>query len=670
MKKKFSAVIAVLLCMILALGIFTACSVKEKNKDDDSTAATIGSGDSWQAGGEAAYQPIEVTGVELVDIVSKALGSDAKGFNGNISSLTPEQIKKVAKSAKEQGYVVDKDKEGNTVIKKDIAPTTQLSSQEVNEILSEANVEGSTKLTDEEYKKVSKAAEENSATALTNDSGDVEIIRTTYPNTPATGTTQGGNQSNTTQGGQTSTTKNSGGNNTTHYNPVTNSPTKNPNSTTRINNVSSLSYDSFMTFGGASHVLYNSCDSAADGVVSAGNTYVGKDGSKLANISGIVAKYNTKNKLQWMDIISGNDAVFFEDVAVLSDNSVVAVGQSMATNLVDPKLYKSPGTYEIVIVKYSANGDKLWTKIVGGSGTDSASCISAAPDGGFVLGGVTYSNDQSFSSLSSSHTQNAFIAKFDANGNMGWVKGYGGSNSTEINDVDVSGAGFIYVALETVNTDGDFAGSKAPKNKRHSYVMRLTPDGGIQWKNDFYESGSVRFEAITAASDDGCVVAGDYSVGSEGNAYSFEKLYNGGSKGSTDGIILAFGATGLCKWCTPLVGYENDHITGITPIPGGYALTGYTTSTNRDFKFKNRGDYDSFIYLLNKTGSTVQASSFGGSESDRAMDICAIGSTLYSAGCSASGDGSFAESKYKGGTQTSDGSLKTIAFLFKYVTEN
>ena len=130
--------------------------------------------------------------------------------------------------------------------------------------------------------------------------------------------------------------------------------------------------------------------------------------------------------------------------------------------------------------------------------------------------------------------------------------------------------------------------------------------------------------------------------------------------GTTDGMIVALKSDGTFYWKLPLIGFENDFLTGIAKILGGYAVSGYTASSNRDFAITNRGDYDSFVYTVTAVGKAKNISSFGGSDTDNARAICSNGSSVFVCGSTNSSDGFFKEKSPSG---TSEGS---VCFNFKY----
>ena len=150
------------------------------------------------------------------------------------------------------------------------------------------------------------------------------------------------------------------------------------------------------------------------------------------------------------------------------------------------------------------------------------------------------------------------------------------------------------------------------------------------------------------ADDGGAVFAGHYSSSAEGNKYTFKNIYNGGTPGTYDGVMIKVDAAGNQGWMLPLIGFESDFIMDIAKVSGGYAVTGYTASTNRDFSISSKGNYDGFIYTITNSGKAQNIYSFGGSGADNTRAICSDGKAIYVAGTTNSGDVYFENCSPKG----------------------
>ena len=99
------------------------------------------------------------------------------------------------------------------------------------------------------------------------------------------------------------------------------------------------------------------------------------------------------------------------------------------------------GNNDAAIVKYNKNREVVWEKVWGGTGTDYVNKIVETPDGNVLAVGYTASYG--------SGGPDAVIMKFDTNGNLLWDRTWGGTGSEAANDVIVTGdGGFVVVGLE------------------------------------------------------------------------------------------------------------------------------------------------------------------------------------------------------------------------------
>ena len=671
MKKNTKSIIAVILCLILTAAAFTACG--KKGETGEST--TLSPDESWAPGGET-YQPVTITDVELAEIVKEALGDDADDFNGDLSSLSSAQLSKVKQTAALNGYIVTKDEDGKTVIQKDNIGVTEVESGVYDEIISEAGLENGKKVTPSQYDRVSRKADEMGATAVTNKNGDVTIIQkdttaaTTRQNTTTAKNTNPNAQTTATTAATTTKKE------TPQSSPTTrNIQTGNPGgggtsyqwlSTTAAPptiNIIAVNKEKGLAYGNGPHAILSKSVMDSNGnVYAVGSTLADAKGKAATSSSGLIVKFGD-SKIEWSKIIDGQELTAFNDVAILKDGSIIAVGDTLSSSIVPDSAFKCKGTVEGLICKFSAAGKLQWTKIFGGSQSDIIYAITPTSDGGFLIGGKTTSSDFDLKNTGSGKVK-AFISKMDADGGLKWVESLSGTKHNSVYDLEISQDGSIYAAIESICNDGDYKGlDGADGARRYSVIGRFSSNGKKQWLKSFYEGGSVIIKNICTFGND-VVAAGYYTAGRTGvNSGSFKKLYNGGQGGTYDGIVLKVNAEGGTVWQTPLIGFQNDYVTGIVPVSGGFAVSGYTSSTNRDFAFDNKGETDSFVYMISSGGTTLCANSVGGSRADRALGICGSGYNVAICGGSVSSDADFANVGAK-----SDGE-NSVAFNYRFSLE-
>ncbi|MCP4631954.1 MAG: T9SS type A sorting domain-containing protein [candidate division Zixibacteria bacterium] len=118
----------------------------------------------------------------------------------------------------------------------------------------------------------------------------------------------------------------------------------------------------------------------------------------------------------------------------------------------------------IFLVRTDANGDTLWTRMYGGPGFDSAPTIKQTPDGGFIVAVILSEFD--------SH-MNAGLMKIDANGDILWIRTYGGLGRDEGYCVQpTSDGGYI------------LSGCKAdvePPYRSNGYLVKTNAIGDTLW---------------------------------------------------------------------------------------------------------------------------------------------------------------------------------------------
>jgi hypothetical protein len=108
------------------------------------------------------------------------------------------------------------------------------------------------------------------------------------------------------------------------------------------------------------------------------------------------------------------------------------------------------GSDDIFLAKYDNNGNVLWAKKAGGSFSDGVYGISGDVNGNIFLSGNFYSPAITFGSTtlvnSTSSSFDAFIAKYDSNGNELWAKGMAGFQNELAGGVVADNNGNCFVA--------------------------------------------------------------------------------------------------------------------------------------------------------------------------------------------------------------------------------
>jgi hypothetical protein len=109
-----------------------------------------------------------------------------------------------------------------------------------------------------------------------------------------------------------------------------------------------------------------------------------------------------------------------------NDGGYILGGASNSDSSGD-RTQQSRGNFDYWIVKTDSIGNKQWDKRFGGADVDYLFCIQESYDGGYVLGGSTYSYLSGDISQAAHGLADYWIVKIDSVGNKLWDKRFGGT---------------------------------------------------------------------------------------------------------------------------------------------------------------------------------------------------------------------------------------------------
>lgn len=167
-----------------------------------------------------------------------------------------------------------------------------------------------------------------------------------------------------------------------------------------------------------------------------------------------IVRLDNMGNLLWEKSFGGSSVDYAKMIKATSDNGYVVAGWSSS---IDGDLDENMGYTDYWIVKLDADGNMQWEKCTGGSDYDFAHAISETADGGYVVAGYTHSNDID---VSGNHgSTDYWIIKLDAAGQLSWQKTMGGSKYDQAYAVQQSSDGGFIVAGLSFSNDGDVSGN-------------------------------------------------------------------------------------------------------------------------------------------------------------------------------------------------------------------
>jgi hypothetical protein len=228
------------------------------------------------------------------------------------------------------------------------------------------------------------------------------------------------------------------------------------------------------------------------------------------------------------------------------------------------------------------------------------------------------------------------------NGQITWLKTYGGSNHDIGESIISTGDGNYVFTGKTGSTDKDFQG--VSKGGDDICVVKIDSLGKIIWKRKYGGWLNDHGISITLTTDSNLIIIG--------NTTSNDGDFGGINNGGTDICILKLNMNGDLLWRKLIGGTENENVRHlICTQDGGYVITGSSNSDDGDFR-DMRIDNDSsihgdlYVIKLDNVGNIVWKKSYGGTQYDEGVSIIELKDhSFIVSGNSRNIDGDFMNSK-------------------------
>lgn len=366
------------------------------------------------------------------------------------------------------------------------------------------------------------------------------------------------------------------------------------------------------------------------------------------NDAGFVARYSSIGELIWAFKLDRNvlDPSIRWGWGALSEDSIVLMGE-----------YEIDGIQAYHLMRYDRDGQKVWSKVMNGEGSD----IAVLSDDSFVVAGefngiATFGRGEPTETTIESQGLDAFLARYSKDGNLLWVQQAGGTDHDFARQVQVLPDGSIAVAgicegtavfgkgQENETTlDGLFpSGEEGRGDNGHLFVAKYQADGQLIWAKweikGYLETYQVTSKDLDTTQTGNILLVGDFMV----NA-----LFAPGDTSAQiltsaceDFYLARFTGTGALDWVSQagmadcetgrvsgagLVILPDDSLVvtgsisplyGTSPDSGPLAPTTFGRGEPGQTTISSAGGADIFLARYNGDGSLTWVETQGGVEDD------------------------------------------------------
>lgn len=238
-----------------------------------------------------------------------------------------------------------------------------------------------------------------------------------------------------------------------------------------------------------------------------------KDGDFVNNQGGsdlYVLKLDADGNKVWLKTFGGVNQDLYATAAVCSDGGYVVVGHTTSNNSGD--VGANHGSADLLIVKTDANGNKLWSKTIGGSGLDGFAHVISDADGGCVIMSQTTSIDGDVAGRSGKD-YDTWVVKLTKEGQIGWQTSLGGSGYEVVEGLVRLPNGNIAVLNTSNSTDRGVTGNRGSDD---AWIVVLNPVGKKLWQRAFGSSTADYPNCINAGAD-GSILVTSVVTGNDGD---------------------------------------------------------------------------------------------------------------------------------------------------------
>lgn len=258
---------------------------------------------------------------------------------------------------------------------------------------------------------------------------------------------------------------------------------------------------------------------------------------------------------------SGNVFVtgYFAQTAVFGDTSVISVGG-----------------LDMFLAKYNNNGTLLWVRTAGGPDNDAARDIAIGKDQSvYITGGFQTSASFGATNLVSAGLGDIFLAKYDADGNLTWVRQAGSVGDETAFGVTVDSTNNAYITGYFVGMAGFSSALILSVGVADIFIAKYNSSGTLTWVQRAGDAYTDIAYKIAVDKNGFVYITGYFNIGT---TFGASTIY---SAGENDIFIAKYNpVTSSWMWAQRAGGNINDSAEDITvDVSGNLYITGYFANT-------------------------------------------------------------------------------------------
>ena len=253
----------------------------------------------------------------------------------------------------------------------------------------------------------------------------------------------------------------------------------------------------------------------------------------------LIMRTDSEGNIEWQSLYGDTRDEIANSISSASDGGFIIAGE--ITN-------ENTGNSSCYLLKVNNKGEFEWDRSFGGSLNDQGFFLISANDGGFVITGVTRSQNDSSGDL--------WLIKVNNTGEILWEKTFGGENFESGRSLQqTSDEGYIIVGQTESFGNGN----------NDAYLLKTDSQGNEIWSRTYGGSGTDQGRYVVETLDQGYIISG------------YTDSY--GSMGGFNFWLIKTDSNGDLEWQEYYGGSGDDRaFCGIQASDGGYAIVGQSNT--------------------------------------------------------------------------------------------
>lgn len=325
------------------------------------------------------------------------------------------------------------------------------------------------------------------------------------------------------------------------------------------------------------------------------------------NVDYYVSKIGTTGNIIWQKMYGGWLDDNGRSIVTTSDGGCVVAGFTYNNLLEDAK---NRGECDFYILKLDSNGNRIWHTMFGGNGFDVNTEIQKTPDGGYIIGGYSTSND--ITGLTNHGGYDCYLVKINVNGELQWQSMFGGSGDEYLCSIVPTSDGGYLISGSSYSTDIPGVENNGGSDY---YIAKLDENGNPLWQKMIGGNGD-EYSAVMAETKDG-----NYVIAGSSNSTDIDGLTN---HGDLDYYVIKIDGNGNIIWQKMFGGSDLDRAMAISPTSDtGCVIAGFSLSSDMVGLLRTRSvERDYYIVKLDSDGQLMWHTMLGGDGYD--LGLCVL----------------------------------------------